>query len=701
MSKSLYVTAIEPDSGKSLVALGIANVISHRVNKMGIFRPVIRDDSTPDNDTELIRTQFSIDLPYESSYAATYSSALDMVSTGNEQELLKLILAKYKQLEAECDFVVCLGTDFTGISSAFELGFDAGVANHLGCPILMVGSGQGKTVEETYDIVRSAYRSLANDHCTVTATFVNQVPIENFEAVQTRFEKGWPQEEPLFVIPECKELAAPTIGEIASALNGKVLEYGSQDLYKEVLEYKIAAMQLENFLQRIEDGSLIITPGDRVDIIVGCMASLLSQSFPNIAGLVLTGGFEPSPEIVRLIEGITNAPVPIIAVQPNTHATSMQIDSVKAVISSDNQRKIAMALNLFEESVDTEALVKRIELSRPTVVTPLMFEYMLIDRAKANRQHIVLPEGYEDRILKASEILLRRKVAEITLLGDLERIQSKVAALGLDLSEVHIIDPETSDLRQQFAQQFSEMRKDKGMTFDIAEDMMQEVNYFGTMMVQQGLADGMVSGSVHTTAHTIRPAFQIIKTKENCKTASSAFFMCLADRVLVYGDCAINPNPNSQQLADIAIASAETAAMFGIEPRVAMLSYSTGKSGQGEDVDRVSQATEIAQSLRPDLKIEGPIQYDAAIDVSVASTKLPDSSVAGHATVFIFPDLNTGNNTYKAVQRSAGALAVGPVLQGLRKPVNDLSRGCTVPDIVNTVAITAVQAHVMKQQQSL
>jgi phosphate acetyltransferase len=321
-----------------------------------------------------------------------------------------------------------------------------------------------------------------------------------------------------------------------------------------------------------------------------------------------------------------------------------------------------------------------------------MFEYTLIDRARADRRHIVLPEGTEERILRAAEILLRRGVADLTLLGPPDEITRRARELGLDIDDASVVDPANSALRGQFAQTYAKLRAHRGVTLDMAGDTVRDVNYFGTLMVCSGLADAMVSGTTHPTADTIRPAFEIIRTVPGVSVASSVFFMCLADRVLVYGDCAINPDPNAAELADIALSSAMTAAQFGIEPRVAMLSYSTGTSGHGADVDKVAEATRLVRAARPDLPVEGPIQYDAAIDPTVAAAKLPGSLVAGRATVFIFPDLNTGNNTYKAVQRSAGAVAVGPVLQGLRRPVNDLSRGATVADIVNTVAITAVQA---------
>lgn len=342
--------------------------------------------------------------------------------------------------------------------------------------------------------------------------------------------------------------------------------------------------------------------------------------------------------------------------------------------------------------MDTGALLERISLARSGRVTPMMFEHELLEQARAVRRRVVLPEGTEERVLRAADVLLRRDVCDLTLLGDADVIRKKAADLGIDLAGTQLIDPQTSELRQVFAERYAQLRAHRGVTVELAYDVIADVNYFGTLMVQEGLADGMVSGAVHSTAATIRPAFEIIKTKADASIVSSVFFMCLADKVLVYGDCAVNPDPDAEQLADIAVQSAATAARFGVEPRIAMLSYSTGTSGSGADVDKVREATDRVRASRPDLMIEGPIQYDAAVEPSVAATKLPGSEVAGRATVLIFPDLNTGNNTYKAVQRSAGAVAVGPVLQGLRKPVNDLSRGALVQDIVNTVAITAIQA---------
>jgi phosphate acetyltransferase len=399
--------------------------------------------------------------------------------------------------------------------------------------------------------------------------------------------------------------------------------------------------------------------------------------------------------VTRLVDGYGGAGIPVVAIDGDTYTVTRAVTGVRGAITAGSTAKIAAAIGLFEDNVDVTALVERIDLARPTRMTPLMFEHALIERARADRRHIVLPEGGDDRVLRAADQLLHRGVVDLTVLGAERDVMARAGALGLALPGVRIVDPLTSEHRTGFAETYHELRKHKGVTADMAYDQMGDVSYFGTMMIHLGLADGMVSGAAHTTAHTIRPAFEFIRTAPGRKVVSSVFLMCLADRVLVYGDCAVVPDPDPEQLADIAISAAATASMFGIEPRIAMLSYSTGESGSGADVDKVRAGTALARERRPDLLIEGPIQYDAAVDPDVARTKLPGSPVAGRATVFVFPDLNTGNNTYKAVQRSAGAVAIGPVLQGLNKPVNDLSRGALVPDIVNTVAITAIQAQNM------
>jgi phosphate acetyltransferase len=525
----------------------------------------------------------------------------------------------------------------------------------------------------------------------VAATIVNRVPAPMVQVMRDALasEKVGDEHGPLWVIPNDPRLEMPTILEIAEALGASEIHGRPLDAEQEVTTFKVAAMSLPNFLDHVVDGALIITPGDRSDVIMGTLASRLTPAMPTVAGMVLTGGLAPAPQLDRLL---ADSALPILQVSTDTYTTASRVSAVRGVLRPHNQRKIATALGLFERHVDVKELAERIEVSRSDRVTPLMFEYELIERARAARRRIVLPEGTDDRILQGAQLLLRRDVVELVLLGEVDAVRARSDALGLDLGDTPIIDPAKARERKDYAQRYLALRRHKGITPEQAYDTMADPNYFGTMMVYTDAVDGMVSGAAHTTGHTIRPAFEFIKTKPGVQVVSSVFLMLLADRVLVYGDCAVVPNPTAEQLADIAISSAETASQFGIEPLVAMLSYSTGTSGTGEDVERVREATALARDRRPDLKIEGPIQYDASVDPSVARAKLPGSEVAGHATVFVFPDLNTGNNTYKAVQRSAGAVAIGPVLQGLRKPVNDLSRGCTVTDIVNTVAITAVQA---------
>jgi phosphate acetyltransferase len=397
---------------------------------------------------------------------------------------------------------------------------------------------------------------------------------------------------------------------------------------------------------------------------------------------------------VKLSEGVLND-LPIVSTELGTYNTAERLGRVPGPMLKSSTKKLEVARRLFAEHVDSDALLGAINISGSTVRTPLMFEFQLMEMARSSRKHIVLPESTDDRILEAAAILLRRGVAQLTLLGDETKVRARASALALDLDQAAVVSPTDPELVERFAAAYAEARAHKGMTLDKARTVITDVSYFGTMMVHLGLADGMVSGAINTTAHTIRPALEFVKTKPGVSTVSSVFLMCLADGVLVYGDCAVIPEPTTEQLADIAISSAETARQFGIDPRVAMLSYSTGASGSGEEVEKVRAATALVAERAPDLPLEGPIQYDAAVDPDVARTKLPGSVVAGRATVFIFPDLNTGNNTYKAVQRSARAVAVGPVLQGLRKPVNDLSRGALVDDIVNTVAITAVQAQAL------
>ena len=697
MPQCIYITGSEAQSGKSVVVLGLVEWLWNQGRTVGFFRPVIGSENQPDRLIHVILARYGSRFPYVAMYGCTHEQALDLVGGDSQEALFKLILDKYKALEQQCDVVVCVGTDSAGVPLPFELGFNAEIAYNLGCAMIPIVTGRDKTTHQIVDAIRVVIESLEQRRCDVLAVIANRVSSAHVAELIAELRSAIPAHVLFYAIPEHGILAKPTVAEIAQALQAQCLRGEGESLNRMVTQFKVAAMELPHFLDRIEEGNLIITPGDRSDIIVGSLAAEASTSYPHIAGLLLTGGFKPTPQVQRLIEGLGASSVPILSVETDTYTTATNVSSVRGTLVPEDTRKMAAALGIVEASVSFDELQGRLAVTRSRRVTPLMFEYELIQRARADRKHIVLPEGTEERILRAAEILLLRDVVNLTLLGNPEEVRQKISSLGIEAEGLNIIDPLSSRVRELYAHTYHEMRTHKGVSQEMAFDVMADSSYFATLMVYHGHADGMVSGAVHTTSHTIRPAFEVIRTRPGFSIVSSVFFMCLPDRVLVFGDCAVNPDPSAEQLADIAVSSVETAKMFGIEPYVAMLSYSTGESGKGEEVEKVRKATSLVKELRPDIKIEGPIQYDAAIDVGVARTKLPGSEVAGHATVFVFPDLNTGNTTYKAVQRSANAVAIGPVLQGLNKPVNDLSRGCTVTDIVNTVAITAIQAQAIRE----
>ena len=695
MTNSIYLTTIEPYSGKSLVSLGIMELLLRRTPNVGVFRPVIEvpPDKGCDKNIELLITYYNLDLDYEDTYAFYRHEVADMLAEGHYDEILDTIIEKYKVLEEKCDFVLCIGSDFESGGSAVEFNYNADIARNLGSPVLLVTSGAGQTVDEIINEVKIALEAFEEAGCQILGAVVNRTDPEIIDDLQEAMEDELPDTHALFsVIPSRDRLSSPTIKEIADYMDARVL-YGGEQLENLAYNYLVIAMNIANYLPYLQNNSLLITPGDRSDVVLSALQAHQSQNYPKIAGILLTGGLKPPDTIDRLLTGLTDI-VPILSVQQDTYQTATHIGHVRSYISADANAKIRLSLRLFDRHVDTNALENQLVSLPDQGITPRMFIYNLIQQAKSDKQHIVLPEGTDERILMASASLRRHDVVNITLLGDPEEIKNLIYNLGLtrELGDIPIINPVESPNYEEYARTLMELRQHKGMNMDMALDQMADVSYYGTMMVYKGDADGMVSGAAHTTQHTIRPALQFVKTKPGVSIVSSVFFMALSDRVLVYGDCAVNPNPNAEQLAEIAISSADTAEQFAIFPRVAMLSYSSGTSGQGEEVQKVREATHIAQERRPDLLIEGPIQYDAAVALDVAAKKMPQSEVAGKATVFIFPDLNTGNNTYKAVQRETGAIAIGPVLQGLKKPVNDLSRGCTVQDVVNTVAITAVQA---------
>ena len=695
MSKSIYITTIEPNSGKSLVSLGFLRMMLNQSSKVGYFRPIINKDKNGlyDDHTYTAINFFNLDIKYEDCYAFEQSEVVELLSEGKQEKVIHDIIKKYKSLEAKYDYVLVEGTDFSGEGGFTELDVNLMVAKNLGIPVLIVGAGNNKKKKDFIHTMQLTYNSFIQKEVDVIGLIANKIEIEEMEYIKTELRKVIPKEVHIDVVPKVNFLANPTVKEVAEALNGKVL-FGEQFLDNSIGSYSTGAMQLRNYLTRIKENALVITPGDRADIILGALQANASSNYPRIAGIILTGNLIPEESILKLIEGVQST-VPIVTVDGGTFGISNKIGAVKAKIYASNSKKIVLALDTFDTYINVERLNKILSKFSSDKLTPSMFQYNLLQRAKSCRKHIVLPEGNDERIMEAAARLQLLNIVDLTLLGDRREIQQKADQLGLqiDLDKINILNPENSIHNADFAKTLYEARKHKGLTETTAIDLTRDVSYYGTLMILNGLADGMVSGAVHTTMHTIKPALQIIKTKPGVTVVSSVFFMCLSDRVSVMGDCAVNPNPNAEELAEIAISSAKSAEAFGIKARVAMLSYSSGSSGKGEEVEKVRKATEIAKKLNPDLLIEGPIQYDAAVDMSVAKTKMPDSKVAGQASVLIFPDLNTGNNTYKAIQRETGALAIGPMLQGLNKPVNDLSRGCTVEDIFNTVLLTAIQAN--------
>ena len=719
----MYICSAEGNTGKSTVALGTLDTLARRAMNVGVFRPIARSTRERDYVLELLLAHDGVvPLEYEEAIGVTYEDV-----HADPDAALATIVSRFKAVEQRCDAVVIIGSDFTDVGSPTELGYNARIAANLAAPVLLVlggrvtqgrgrsdrlGYSDARTPDDLAQLTELAMEELEREHASLlgivvnradpdeldaivaavaAATGPNDAEAPNVEAQDVEAPDAAASAPAVWAIPEDPYLVAPSMRSIMQAVGGELYAGDAELLNREALGVVVAAMSMENVLTRLIESSVVVVPADRSEVLLAVLTAQTSATFPSISGIVLNGGFPLSESMERLIGGL-KAGLPIIRTDLGSYDTALAITHTRGRLAAESQRKRDTALALFEKHVDGERLLDVLDVAEPEVVTPLMFEYGLLERARQHRKHIVLPEGNDDRILRAAATLLARDVADLTILGEEIEVRARALGLGLDISRATVLSNHDPVLVYRFADEYARRRAHKGVTVEHARETVQDVSYFGTMMVAMDLADGMVSGAMHTTAHTIRPAFEVIKTKPGVNVVSSVFLMALADRVLVYGDCAIVPVPTSEQLADIAISSAATAAQFGIDPRVAMLSYSTGESGSGADVDKVRRATQLVRERAPELAVEGPIQYDAAADVAVARTKLPESAVAGRATVFIFPDLNTGNNTYKAVQRSSGAVAIGPVLQGLNKPINDLSRGALVQDIVNTVAITAIQA---------
>ncbi|BBX34326.1 phosphate acetyltransferase [Mycolicibacterium mageritense DSM 44476 = CIP 104973] len=689
IATAIYIASPEGDTGKSTIALGILQRLAATVPKVGVFRPITRLGEQRDYILELLLAGTTAGLSYDECVGVSYQQVHE-----DPDAAITDIVDRFHQVAEQCDAVLIVGSDYTDIATPSELSMNARIAVNLGAPVVLAVKAADRTPDEVAHVVEVCLAELAHQHAHAAAVVANRCDPAKLTAVADALKPLGP---PAYVLPEEPLLVAPSVAELQAAVDGTVVAGDPALLSREAMGVLVAGMTAEHVLERLTEGVAVITPGDRSDVVLAVVSAHAAEGFPSLSGIILNGGLELHPAIASLVSGL-GLRLPIVATEYGTFETASRVAGARGRVTAKSQRKIDTALALMDRYVDVNDLLAQLSIPIPAVTTPQMFTYQLLDRARSDRKRIVLPEGDDDRILKAAGRLLQRGVADLTILGDEAQVRSRAAELGVDLTAATVLNTRTSELCDQFAVQYAELRKHKGVTVEQAREIIHDVSYFGTMLVHNNMVDGMVSGAAHTTAHTVRPAFEIIKTMPDVSTVSSIFLMCLEDRVLAYGDCAIVPDPTTEQLADIAISSARTAAQFGIDPRVAMLSYSTGTSGTGADVDKVRAATELVRKREPELLVEGPIQYDAAVEPSVAKTKMPDSPVAGQATVLIFPDLNTGNNTYKAVQRSAGAIAIGPVLQGLNKPVNDLSRGALVEDIVNTVAITAIQAQGQEQR---
>ncbi len=684
--KSLYISSLETSSNSLVISIGLMQLLKQNFHRVAYFRPIIKNKY--DNNIDFMLNHFNLKQNIQNTYGFTISEFHKMVVSNELDKVYESIISKFQYLQKEYDFILIEGQSKELFSNILDFDINLDIAKHLNSSIVSVLNGYDKSIVEIEEDIKIEIKNVEDKKCKHFCSIVNN--INKFRIEKDSINNS---ENIKFFIPYIDDINKITMSDIKDSLNCEQIFGKPKNLNHKISDIKIASMNLDNFLSKIEKENLIIVSGDRSDIILGSLCSIDSKNIPPISGIVLTGGIKPTESIFSLLNGFKNIGISILSIDTNTYETALNISNIKPRLSYKNYTKIALVTGVFVKYIDKKILLNKLSLSQTDIMTPIMFKYNLFERARLDKKHIVLNESGDDRILRATEILLHSKVVDITLLGDGDDIRHRSQILGINLSKANIINPISSPLLDIFVDKFYEIRKHKGILKQQAHDIfISDSTYFATMMVHLEYADGMVSGAVGTTANTVRPALQIIKTKKDIDIVSSIFFMCLDTKVLVYGDCAINPSPNSNELAQIAISSASTAKQFGIIPKVAMLSYSTGESGLGKDVELVAQATKNILDKNLEFIVEGPIQFDAAIDKKIAMKKSPNGKLQGDASVLIFPDLNTGNNTYKAVQRNSDAVAIGPVLQGLNKPVNDLSRGCKVIDIVNTVAITAIQA---------
>ena len=709
MSRTIMLIPTSAGVGLTSASMGVLRAMERKGVKVSFYKPISQPRSggdQPDLTSTIVGTNSDVKI----GQPLAMSVAESLIGNDNMDELLETVVERYNQINKDADVTLIEGLIPTR-KHPFANQVNAEIAATLGAEIVLVatpGTDNPAQLKERIEVACSNFGGTKNKN--ISGVIINKLNAPVDEAGRTRpdlseiFDDADSAQQselkvmeifntsPIRVlgcVPWSIELIATRAADMASHLNAEIINEGELNT-RRIKSITFCARSLPHMIEHFKPGSLLVTSADRPDVIVA--AALAAMNGVEIGAVLLTGGYDIPAEIQDLIKPALETGLPIFKAQGNTWQTSLNLQSFSLEVPADDKERIEFINEHVAGHIDgnwIESMTEGTEKSRR--LSPPAFRYQLTEFARKAGKRIVLPEGDEPRTVKAAAICAERGIAECVLLGNPEEIRRVAAQQGVELGAgVTIIN--SDEVRENYVARLVELRGAKGMTEVVAREKLQDSVFLGTMMLENGEVDGLVSGAVHTTANTIVPPFQIIKTAPDASIVSSVFFMLLPDQVLVYGDCAINPDPTAEQLAEIAIQSADSAAAFGIDPRVAMISYSTGESGKGADVDKVREATKIAQEKRPDLVIDGPLQYDAAIMENVAASKAPNSPVAGKATVFVFPDLNTGNTTYKAVQRSADLVSIGPMLQGMRKPVNDLSRGALVDDIVYTVALTAIQA---------
>jgi len=709
VSRTIMLIPTGTSVGLTSVSLGVIRAMERKGVRLSVFKPIAQPrsgENAPDQTTTIIRKNSTIPAA-----DPLHMSRVESLLGSNQQDvLMEEIIARYHENTKDAEVVLVEGLVPTR-KHQFASALNYEIAKTLNAEIVFVmslGNDSPAQLKERIELTQSSFGGGKNK--SITGVIINKLnaPVDdqgrtrpdlseifddsNKASVANIDPKQLFANSPLPVlgcVPWSFDLIATRAIDMCRHLNAEIINEGDIAT-RRVKSVTFCARSIPHMLEHFRPGSLLVTSADRPDVLVA--ACLAAMNGVEIGAVLLTGGYQIDAPIRKLCERAFATGLPIFMVNTNTWQTSLSLQSFNLEVPSDDTQRIERVQEYVASHIDPEWIESLTAASdRSRRLSPPAFRYQLTELARKAGKRIVLPEGDEPRTVKAAAICAERGIATCILLGNPEEIQRVAAVQGVELGKgIEIVDPEV--VRENYVARLVELRKSKGMTEVVAQEQLEDNVMLGTMMLERGEVDGLVSGAVHTTANTIRPPLQLIKTAPNSSLVSSVFFMLLPEQVLVYGDCAINPDPNPEQLAEIAIQSADSALAFGIEPRVAMISYSTGNSGAGSDVEKVREATRIAQEKRPDLVIDGPLQYDAAIMADVAKSKAPNSPVAGRATVFIFPDLNTGNTTYKAVQRSADLISIGPMLQGMRKPVNDLSRGALVDDIVYTIALTAIQS---------